>query len=187
MKLSSIFSSKIRQFVWKRRCEGLNKENVIPTVKHSKSVMMWGCVAGPGVGHLLEIPVKMNAKVYVNDILSQHLNSSANELGIGDNYVFQADNDPKHTSKLAKKWLADQLVETLEWPPQSPDLNVIENLWDEIDTQMPKTSRKSFKTFKESIHTIWKNMSTDIINNLIESIPRRLKAVIDAKGYNTRY
>jgi len=38
-----------------------------------------------------------------------------------DEVVFQQDNDPKHTSRLASKWFSDNEIEVLQWPPQSPD------------------------------------------------------------------
>jgi len=66
------------------------------------------------------------------DILKQHLKTSVRKLKLGRKWVFQMDNDPKHTSKVVAKWLKDNKVKVLELPSQSPDLNPIENLWAEL-------------------------------------------------------
>ena len=66
------------------------------------------------------------------DILKQHLNTSVRKLNLSRKWVFQMDNDPKHTSNVLAKWLKDNKVKVLEWPSQSSDLNPMENLCKEL-------------------------------------------------------
>ena len=66
------------------------------------------------------------------DILKQQLKTSVRKLKLGRNWVFQMDNDPKHTFKVVAKWLKYNKVKVLESPSQSPDLNPIETVWAEL-------------------------------------------------------
>src|SRR5687768_10298662 len=64
-------------------------------------------------------------------ILTQHLLGSARKFwpSLRGQWWFQQDNDPKHTSRVVQGWLFDKGIQCIEWPPYSPDLNPIENLW----------------------------------------------------------
>jgi hypothetical protein len=87
--------------------------------------MLWECFAAGGTGALHKIDGSMREEKYV-DISKQHLKTSVRKFG--RKWVFQMDNDPKHTSKVVAKWLKDNDVKVLESPSQSPDLNPIEHL-----------------------------------------------------------
>lgn len=74
--------------------------------------------------------------------------ASANKLGLSSHYIFQQDKDPKHTTHNTKLWILYNIPNVFETPPQSPDLNLIANLWADLGRAIRKlkiTSRNSLK------------------------------------------
>ena len=65
-------------------------------------------------------------------ILNENLTAPSSKLKMGCGWTFQQVNDPKHTSKSTQKWFTDRRIKVLPWPSQSPDLNPIENLSEEL-------------------------------------------------------
>lgn len=85
------------------------------SVKHGGgSVMVWGCFSGNGVGPLHEIDGIMDRFVY-RDILQNVMYPYADEE-MPIRWVYQHDNDPKHTAKVVKSWLQEHNVSVLNWP-----------------------------------------------------------------------
>lgn len=102
-------------------------------------------------------------------------------------YYFQQDNDPKHASYVVQEWLLYNIPKLLKTPPQSPDLNPIEHVWGELKTKMLNHNCTNVNELKLQLREEWEKISPSFINKLIESMPRRLQAVIEANGYATKY
>uniref|UniRef100_A0A8C5LPQ7 Transposase n=1 Tax=Leptobrachium leishanense TaxID=445787 RepID=A0A8C5LPQ7_9ANUR len=118
-KLSCLEKTRNTQhYVWRKKGTAHQHLNLIPTVKHGGgSIMVWGCFAGPG--RLIRVKGRMNGAMY-REILSENLLPSARALKMKRGWVFQQDNDPKHTAQATKEWLRKKHIKVLEWPSQSP-------------------------------------------------------------------
>ena len=151
--------------------------------------MVWGCMGWNGVGKLVEVQGRMDAEQYC-EILDEGMEESFEQLEMAQNQrYFQQDNDPKHTSKKADKWFSDNNITPLVWPAQSPDLNPIEHLWQQL-----KAKLQHYDTPPKGVHELWDRVAEEWVNippetcqRLIESMPRRIQAVLKAKGGHTKY
>lgn len=107
------------------------------------------------------------------------------------------DNAPIHTSNESKAWFADNGVKLLDWPPYSPDLNPIENLWfplkegvyivDPDIENTPGGEDTVSNILAQAAQQSWENLHTSLIKNCVGSMKRRLAAVIEAEGWYTGY
>ena len=166
--------------------ERLKPELLRPVVKHPPKLNVWGCFAANGVGDICQVVGNMTAQIYVQ-ILDQHLWPSAQKLFPEGQYIFQHDNDPKHTSRLVKDFLNTYDVNVLDWPSNSPDLNPIENLWAIIDTSVKGRRANSDDELMNLLTNTWKNIEVEKLAALVDSMPRRCDDVIRAKGYQINY
>lgn len=134
----NFFVSDGRQIVWRKPNSELLPINLQPTVKHGGgSVMVCGCFSADGVGNLQIIEGIINQYKYI-EILRNNLKESAERLGLKDTFQFYQDNDPKHTAYTTRSWLLNNCPKVIKMPPQSPDVNPIENLWAELEARVRK-------------------------------------------------
>lgn len=182
----NLFSSDGKRSVWRKPSTGLECKNIQPTFKHGGgSVMVWGCFSYNGIGNLHFIDGIMDAKEYAC-ILHENLSASATKMGLNE-FIFQQDNDPKHTSRVAKEYFEENEIELLDWPAQSPDMNPIETLWSIIKEKLVDFIPKNKDDLKEKILEIWSGISEETTKKLALSFKKRAKMLFKAEGKHIRY
>lgn len=183
----NIFGPDGRCKVWRKANTELELKNMCGTIKHGGgNIMVWGCMSAAGVGDLHFVDGIMDQYQYIN-ILKEHLRPSAERMGLADNYIFQQDNDPKHSALNTKLWLLYNTPKYIHTPPQSPDLNPIEHLWDELGRRIKKRGIKNRHDLRNALQQEWNDIGSEVTNNLVSSMPRRLQAVIRSNGNPTKY
>lgn len=172
-----------------RRPVGANRfdsKYTVKTVKFPAGVMVWGCFSGEkGSGGLyfLDKNMNMNAALYMN-VLTDHMLPFYESH---ENAHFLQDGAPCHRAKRVMEWLTENNVSLIEWPGHSPDLNPIENLWNELKRKIGKLSVNTVGAITEKLRVLWDETDLDYFKKLSDSMPSRINAVLNVKGEMTKY
>jgi len=86
-------------------------------------------------------------------------------------------------------FVSEFFVTLLKWPPQSPDFNPIEHLWDVVEWELCSLDvhPTNLHQLQDDILSMWVNIIKECFQHLVESMPCRIKAVLKAKGCQTQY
>ena len=128
----------------------------------------------------------MNRAKY-REIPDENLFQIAQDLRLGRRFSFQQDNYPKHTAKTTQEWLQNKSLNDLEWPSQSPDLNLIKHLWRDMKIAVQRRSSSNLTELERICREEWEKLPKYKCAMLVASYPKRLEAVISAKGASTKY
>ena len=176
------------------------------------TIMVWSCFAGNRVGPLLAFEKGGIRSVEYIQTLKDGLLKFFEEVNgiqdVGDTdcisvatvgeFIFQQDNAPIHVSKLTRDFFKQYNLPVMKWPPNSPDLNPIEHMWtalkaefhkewEALGSKRPSKSAEAMAIYKEILQRVWKEKLSDLAQRLVNSMPRRIAAVIQARGGHTPY
>jgi transposase len=176
----SLFPNSIHPVIRRRPHEAFSPTCISISNKwRTPKVMVWGAISGAGVGPLHFCVGNVNQHVY-KSILEEHVDYLSNGLMVQDNA-------PCHKTLLIRQWMEDNGIVTIPWPSCSPDLNPIEQVWSAMKTNIQGKRFSSKAELWTELQRIWFNFSPSFIHRYIDSMPRRVKAVIDARGGVTRF
>ena len=191
--MSEASSPKAR--VWRKKGEGLQV-----TAKGSKNLaggrrlhILVAIAYGKGV-ILKEIFEKMNA-AFFSQFIKDNFNSCFAQAGPKKNgkRLFVMDNDPSQNSKASVRAMKEIKAGHHKIPPRSPDLNPIENIFHVVKNSLAEEAiscqitKETFEDFKNRVLHMFTKIEVKLIDKTIESMPNRIQAVLDCKGYRTKY
>lgn len=173
---------KRRTYVRRNRNENLKASNLSKTKKFCPYIMIWGGIRADGKRFI------KNVNGTVDSLAYQTILDDALPVLYNGRYLLQQDGAPCHTSRSTSQYLTLKQIRMLKnWPSQSADLSPIENLWDflkgKVSERKPMNVEELWNITQEEFNLI----PDDYIKKLYASMPRRVSAVIQAKGANTKY
>lgn len=151
------------------------------------SVMVWGAFYDNGKLPICFVSGRMNSQYYINlleEVLITFLDENNEEQ-----LIFQQDNASIHASRQTKRWFEENNIEVLSWPPCSPDLNPIENLWGILASKVyaNNTQYNTVTELKIAIKDAWAEIEATCLNSLIGSMFNRVFEVTKNRGGHTKY
>lgn len=181
-------SEECSRYVRRRRGEEYKLECIQQTVKHPTAVMVWGVMSIHGPGRIQIVEGTMKQDNY-KQVLEEQLLPQAEEWFDDGSFIFMHDSAPCHKAKSVTTFLKEKDISVLPWPGNSPDMNPIENVWSFMKHKLMKKNITNKHQLIAEINNLWYTdvELKDMCVNLVKSMPKRLKSVIQRKGYHTKY
>jgi transposase len=150
-------------------------------------VMFWGGIGAHGLTPLVLIEERMDSDMYQR-VIRDYLLPNTHDI-CGDHFTFQQDGAPCHRSNSTRAFMQRRNVTLLDWPAYSPDMNIIENLWGYLTQVVYKDGKqyRSKRLLEDACRDAWDEIDQDYIDSLFNSLPNRIRELIDANGGPTSY
>lgn len=176
------------QTVRRRSGEQFKAECLKKTLKFPQKIMVWGAISWHGTSRLHIVDGTMNQDKYIK-VLETRLLPQTREWFREMPWIFQQDSAPCHTAKRVKTWCRQNGVRVLPWAGNSPDMNPIENLWDVLKNEIHEVPITNKTKLIERLIRVWFHSAKikELCQTYISGMPRRVQALLSAKGGQTKY
>jgi len=110
-------------------------------------------------------------------------------LTFGDKFVYQDDNSRPHRARTVVNFMETEGIENMEWPAVSQYMNPIANMWSEVTRTMDASANQhtNMAELRQAVIDAWQALPLQTLATLIDSMPRRIQALYDARGGHTKY
>ncbi len=171
--------------IWRKEHENMDPSCLVSTVQAGCcGEMVWGIFSWHTLGPLVPIEHCLNATAYLS-IVSDHVHPFMTTVYPSSYGYFHHDNAPCYKAQIISNWFLehDNEFTLLKWPPQSPDLSLIEHLWVVVEREIciMDVQPTNLQQLRETLMSIWTKISEECFQHLVESMPRIIKAVLKAK------
>lgn len=149
-------------------------------------VSLWGCICAAGLGHAELYTETLNAHRY-QTILGLNLVPSAHLFWPRGQWWYQQDNWTVHTAGTSRDWFHNHGVDVIDWPAWSPDLNPIEEVWNDLKRRVYGRRPRSMEELERYITEEWAATDLNFIARICRNMPHRLRCVIENGGHKIPY
>jgi len=184
-----------KTYVTRKKDEVFAINCIVEKEQRKAGWMFWGCFSGYGKGPGIFWEKdwgQINAETYQQHIIPiiqgwLQIEANASHNGL----IFMQDNAPGHAAADTRREFALRAIQTISWPPFSPDLNPIETIWcwmkDWIEDCYGDEHKPSYDRLRQWVKEAWEAIPEELLQELLASMPARMEAVIQAAGMYTKY
>ena len=135
---------------------------------------------------LIVIHGNINAQTYIYDILAVEALPFIQLHG--PNATLMHDNTRPHSAAITRQFLATNNVNVLDWPANSPDLNPIEQVWDELGCHVGRNHAiHTVNDLSAALQAEWANLPAPFIQRYVNRMRRRITTSIAQNGGHMIY
>ena len=176
------------QSVRRRQGEEFKPECLKKTLKFPSKIMVWGAISVHGPSRLHIVEGTMNGAKYISMLNSRLLPQIRNWFE-QEPCIFQQDSAPCHTAKAVYAWFKTNKIKVLKWPGNSPDMNPIESMWSQLKDEIHNVPITTKVQLIERLIQVWFHSPKirKMCQDLIKGMPKRVEALKNAKGGQTKY
>lgn len=159
-----------------------------PRPKHPVKVHVWAGISKRGPTPVCIFEGIMDASLFCSILQQTLLPFIQQKFPPPAQHRFMQDNDPKHTSRAAQQFYVDSGINWWRTPPESPDMNPIENLWHELKEYIrrevkPRSKEQLINGIRRFWDTVDARKCTKYIGHLRKVLPVVIEKGGDATGY----